>query len=515
MRSKIILLLILNISFAAKANYFIEKPDFFDEYQRARVDAEMDKEDMPNMQMLIDRWKKSQPSKLQKLDKPLIPKIIHQIWVGPSSLPEFQQVYIKECRELHPDWEYKFWDDNEVAKLDFGSEELKELYYKSRSYEEQSDVLRAAIMRKYGGIYLDTDVRCLKPYDELLDYYNFATGMELIYKPGFKMRVPILGSAFIAAPPEHPLIQNYVANIIAYWEDGRLLHQRSKEPTLPAMYTAFFQFSRTVLDYLKNNNDERVVMLPSDYFYPVHSEYERDTIKDVNKYSFSVHDYIKKMRFIKFLPLEFAIPEEEQITKHYTIRVKYAKFQEYGYRLNTIAKTLHFVTNNSNDIASSWNNWPYNNWKVEVWNDERLHENLEGKYLELLKRSANRDAFELLSGIVILHKYGGIYINKAAKPGKESLFDLLYTLDFFAGLTNMHSTAPTASDKILGSKPASEISMHILEVLAQHQGQITVSDVQKAIWDMGYEYINIDGRNTFLPQEYFEPVSSQTYSILR
>ena len=51
----------------------------------------------------------------------MIPKIIHQIWLGPNKRPDiwmnsWKINYIKK----HPDWTYKLWTEKEINMLQVG-----------------------------------------------------------------------------------------------------------------------------------------------------------------------------------------------------------------------------------------------------------------------------------------------------------------------------------------------------------------------------------------------------------
>lgn len=502
---------------SAMAEYLVEKPEFFDINQRIKISIRTPEDARPNMELLSKVWDARRPSQLTKLDKPLIPKIIHQVWIGSDPIPADQRAYIKECRELHPNWEYRLWTDKEVENFAFKE---KDLYLKARNYQEKANILRMAVVREYGGIYIDTDVLCIKPYDELLDYYTFFVGLEPNYNPeGGNMPPPVINNALIASVPNHPIFKDFSEQIYLNWEKNYANYEKQSVNTFSvarvSLNNTFPQFTRSVLAYIKNWEDKRMVVFPKDYFYPVLSEYERDSVYDTNQYTFSVHDYIKGMRFIKFLPLEFDLPDAELVTRHYVLEQQYEKFKEYGYRPNHIAKTIHFVVNNSEDILSSWGNEAYNSWNIELWDDERLYNALEGKYVNLLENVADREAFELLGGIILIHKYGGVYINRHAKPSKESLFDLVYSLDFFAGIAAKNDKTFTGSARAIGSKPKHEITMRILELLSAKKEPLSLKDIQDVIWDKGYEYINIDGRNTFLPAAYFAPDDKNQYSILK
>jgi mannosyltransferase OCH1-like enzyme len=48
----------------------------------------------------------------------MIPKIIHQIWIGSKKKPDiwidtFKKDYIND----NPDWDYKLWDDENILEL--------------------------------------------------------------------------------------------------------------------------------------------------------------------------------------------------------------------------------------------------------------------------------------------------------------------------------------------------------------------------------------------------------------
>ena len=62
---------------------------------------------------------------------------------------------------LNPDWDYIFWDNNRIKELEIT--DLK-VYKESKNYGFKSDLLRYEILRKYGGLYADTDFECVQNY---------------------------------------------------------------------------------------------------------------------------------------------------------------------------------------------------------------------------------------------------------------------------------------------------------------------------------------------------------------
>lgn len=98
----------------------------------------------------------------------MIPKIIHQIWIGPNELPKQEQQWCKTWRDAHPDWEYKLWTNDDLPK-DITPQcqaTIESVYPK---YACIADVYRYIILSRYGGVYIDTDIECYKPIDELCD----------------------------------------------------------------------------------------------------------------------------------------------------------------------------------------------------------------------------------------------------------------------------------------------------------------------------------------------------------
>lgn len=94
----------------------------------------------------------------------MIPKILHQIWVGPHPIPPKFKEYSKTWQNLHPDWKYKLWTENNI-KFPI----INQKYYnQAKTRSEQKDHIMLDRLYKYGGLYVDFDYECLRNIDELL-----------------------------------------------------------------------------------------------------------------------------------------------------------------------------------------------------------------------------------------------------------------------------------------------------------------------------------------------------------
>ena len=103
----------------------------------------------------------------------MIPKIIHYIWFGDlDCMPDEQKKFIAEWKKILPDYDFKFRNLTNFIE-EFGAEAEQYQIFKdslnAKKYGFTSDVARCLVLEKYGGIYLDTDVKVFKKFDDLLD----------------------------------------------------------------------------------------------------------------------------------------------------------------------------------------------------------------------------------------------------------------------------------------------------------------------------------------------------------
>ena len=84
-----------------------------------------------------------------------------------------------------PDYEYKLWNED---SFDVNSVPYVKEAYEARKFAFVTDYVRLYALYTIGGIYMDTDVEVLKPYDNLLALSGF-TGYE-----GSKYLPPVTGT---------------------------------------------------------------------------------------------------------------------------------------------------------------------------------------------------------------------------------------------------------------------------------------------------------------------------------
>ena len=105
------------------------------------------------------------------MTKVAIPKIIHYVWLGENKKPKNILKYIETWKKYCPDYEIKEWNNEILKEID--NQFAKEAY-ECKKYAFASDYIRLYVLKKYGGIYLDTDVELTQNLDAFLDNSFFA-----------------------------------------------------------------------------------------------------------------------------------------------------------------------------------------------------------------------------------------------------------------------------------------------------------------------------------------------------
>lgn len=203
-------------------------------------------------------WQKNNPSKKRKVEgKYKIPKIIHQIWIGPSPLPKLYEKYQKSWKIYHPDWVFKLWTDKDLENLDL---ENRDLFEKAPSYQEKADILRYEILKKFGGLYLDVDHLCLQNFDELIEKYSFFAALE----PPLLYSSPTLSNAMIGSYPGNPLFKDLLTKIRQDWDKEEL--KKFNDHAIAAMRS---MLPLTEVYIESGHLHDKSVIFPATYFFPI------------------------------------------------------------------------------------------------------------------------------------------------------------------------------------------------------------------------------------------------------
>jgi mannosyltransferase OCH1-like enzyme len=113
----------------------------------------------------------------------MIPNIIHYCWFGGNSLPESAKKCIGSWVRYFPSYEIVQWNESnyDVSKIPY----IREAY-DAKKYAFVSDYARFDILYQEGGLYFDTDVEVIKPFDDIIQNGPFM-GCEIDGGDGIKV----------------------------------------------------------------------------------------------------------------------------------------------------------------------------------------------------------------------------------------------------------------------------------------------------------------------------------------
>ena len=103
----------------------------------------------------------------------MINKILHFIWLGDSDLPEN---IIKSWKDIHPNFTIKVWRDKDIESLKLTN--YQHYLTANKRYNQKSDISRYEILYRFGGIYVDADIFCIKNITPLIENKDFFSIYE-------------------------------------------------------------------------------------------------------------------------------------------------------------------------------------------------------------------------------------------------------------------------------------------------------------------------------------------------
>lgn len=186
----------------------------------------------------------------------MIPKIIHYCWFGGNPLPEMAQKCIASWKKFCPDYEIMEWNEK---NFDINCCDYVKEAYAAKKWAFVSDVARLYALVNYGGVYMDTDVEVLKPFDDFLKYKAFS---------GFENNVRI-PTGLMGCEKGHELFEELLHD----YDNAHFIKENGKYDTTPNVV----RITDTCLKYgLESNNTLQTVhgftLFPCEYFCPKNSD---------------------------------------------------------------------------------------------------------------------------------------------------------------------------------------------------------------------------------------------------
>ena len=204
----------------------------------------------------------------------MIPKIIHYCWFGHGEKPELAERCISSWKKYCPDYQIVEWNEEnfDITKAPLYVQQA----YEAKKWAFATDYIRLWAVYTYGGIYLDTDVEIIRPWDELLALEGFL---------GFETQKDIsTGLGFGAAKGNR-----VIKELMDTYNTKSFLHEDGTVNLTPGpiMNTEFLLTKGLKLNNRTQKIDD-ITVFPKDYFCP--QDFLTGKIS-ITKNTYSIHRY--------------------------------------------------------------------------------------------------------------------------------------------------------------------------------------------------------------------------------
>ena len=146
-----------------------------------------------------------------------VPKILHLTCKDKNNLSEFYKSNLDSWKKFNPNLDIRLYDDDDLQN--FFKKEYPEYVDKINLFDKiifKIDIFKLLVLHKYGGIYADMDVECLKCFDDLLN--NLKKPITFGYGPyehnnGIYKNYTLIECAIMIGKPNHPFFIDLVESI--------------------------------------------------------------------------------------------------------------------------------------------------------------------------------------------------------------------------------------------------------------------------------------------------------------
>ena len=201
----------------------------------------------------------------------MIPKIIHQTWKT-KNLPVDFKKYSSTWKNLHPNWDYRLYDDNDclfIVKKYFP--QFLDTYLNLPTPVMKADMFRYIILYKFGGLYADIDAEALKSFDQLVDKDDtMIVGTEIDFDN-------------LSFSKFNPLYKNYYKknNIPKQYVQYVFL----SAPNNPILYQILEHIKKKVHTSGSSHADTFITTGPAIFSHIIHNNIDKIKVLDVEKFN--------------------------------------------------------------------------------------------------------------------------------------------------------------------------------------------------------------------------------------
>lgn len=137
----------------------------------------------------------------------MIPRVLHQFWDTGAPPPSVQPL-LQSWQALNPGWDYRLWSDDSILQLikDFYNEDTEAAFNACKFPAMRADLGRYLALFKFGGVYADADLTCVRPLDEFINQ-----DASVVFFRGFNK---VWRNDFMGVSKEHPIVERFIHDAV-------------------------------------------------------------------------------------------------------------------------------------------------------------------------------------------------------------------------------------------------------------------------------------------------------------
>lgn len=120
----------------------------------------------------------------------MIPRILHQAWVGEKPIPDREKSWCEEMKKMNPTWDVRLYG-NELLERYQNDPYVRALQDLKKPAAFIVDRLRMLLLRDFGGVWLDPDCQPVRPLDTISEVWDGPATFVAGFRSPYRHRVAL------------------------------------------------------------------------------------------------------------------------------------------------------------------------------------------------------------------------------------------------------------------------------------------------------------------------------------
>ena len=180
----------------------------------------------------------------------MIPKVIHQIWLGDQS--KRPNHLMQTWKDMNPDWGHIVWTEDNLPEL----RNIKQ-FNAMKELPGKADILRYELLFDHGGVFVDADAECIHPLDDF-----FADNDSFCCWENEYIRTGLMSNGYLGAT-QNNVLMGHIIDIIGQMDYETMF-------TLPPLSAWKTTGPVLLTNAVRSHQYNKIRIYPSHYFIPRH-----------------------------------------------------------------------------------------------------------------------------------------------------------------------------------------------------------------------------------------------------